>query len=112
MLFLTIWWLGFLLELFVLVRSFRIGTYKIYSFFYAYIATVFLTETVLYFIYTTHPSAYGKWFWRAEIPTLILGCGIILEIFKHVLSPYPGAERFSRIGGLVVFAAVFSFALI
>ena len=110
MIYQIIWWIGTALEIAVLSRSLRQKTFRIYSFFYSYIAIVFLTELGRYVAHMMYPAEYSKWFWRAEIPTLILGCGIVLEIFRHVLAPYPGAEKFARRGGLFIFAAIFCFA--
>jgi len=42
---------------------------------------------------------------------LLLGCGILLEMFKHVLSPFPGAERFARNLLLLVFALISGLAI-
>jgi hypothetical protein len=42
----------------------------------------------------------------------MIGCGLMLEIFKHVLAPYPGAERFAMAVALVTFGAIFCFALL
>jgi hypothetical protein len=42
----------------------------------------------------------------------MIGCGIVLEIFRHVLRPYPGAEKFATAVGLVTFSAIFAFAFL
>ena len=109
---LTIWWCGILLESLVLFRGFRAKTLTKYPFFYAYVASLLLADTSLYFVFVLSPASYEKWNWATGFLNLVLGCGILLEIFKHVLSPYAGAERFARIAGSVIFGAVFCFAVL
>jgi hypothetical protein len=111
MLSLIIWWAGFLFEFLILLRASQRKILHVYPFFYSYIAGVLVSVATLYLVYFLIPASYGKWYWAMEIPTLLLGCGIILEVLKHVLSPYPGAERFARIGGLIVFASIFAIAI-
>lgn len=111
MLELTIWWVAMFLESLLLFRGFRGRLITKYPFFYAYIASVLFSDAVLYFIYTTNGASYAKWKWGLTFVDLIFGYGIILEIFKHVLSAYPGAERFARVTGLAIFGAIFSFVL-
>lgn len=109
---LIIWWAGIALESLVILRAIR-GRHLIkYPFFYTYVASVLFWDVLLYVIYVTAPSLYPGWSRNSELLNIILGYGIILEIFKHVLSPYPGAERFSRIAGLIVIAVVFCIAII
>jgi len=108
---LIIWWSGILLESLVLYRGFRAKILSKYQFFYVYIASLLLADSSLYFIYTLNRASYEKWNWAAGFLNLVLGCGILLEIFKHVLAPYAGAERFARIAGLAAFGAIFCFAI-
>jgi hypothetical protein len=112
MMTLIIWWGGILLEFLVLFRGFRAKIVSKYAFFYVYIASLLLADTSLYFVYVMSRSSYEKWNWATGFLNLVLGCGILLEIFKHVLSPYAGAERFARIAGLAAFAAIFCFAIL
>src|SRR5277367_3331442 len=109
---LIIWWGGILLEFIVLYRGFRAKIVSKYLFFYAYIASLLLADTSLYFIYSMNRTSYEKWNWATGFLNLVLGCGILLEIFKHVLAPYAGAERFARITGMATFGAIFCFALL
>ena len=106
---LVIWWSAILLESLILVRGFQQKALSKYPFFYLYIASLLFSDGPLYFVFFSHPQAYPKWNWNAGFINIILGCGILLEIFKHVLSPYPGAERFARISTIVIFVVIFSF---
>lgn len=109
---LAIWWLGILVESVVLLRGIRNRNIAKYPFFYVYIASVCASDLLLYFIYTFDRASYQNWTRGTEVLNLVLGCGIVLEIFRHVLAPYPGAERSARIVGLIVLALIFCFAAI
>lgn len=104
--------LGILLELLLLLRGWRRGLLRHYPYFYTYIAVSFSGALVGYFVLLTHPSAYSAIFWPLEFLTLFVGCGIVLEIFRHVLAPYPGAEKFAQAICVVTFIAIFLFGLL
>jgi hypothetical protein len=69
-------------------------------------------SAILMTILLRAPALYQKWYWPLQLATLVTGYGILLEILNHVLAPYPGAERFARISGLVAFGAILCFAMI
>lgn len=109
MLTLTIWRIAILLESVILFRGYRAKLLSKYPFFYAYIASVLTSDSIFYFVYMESRSAYTKWYWISWLVVMIVGYGIILEIFKHVLSAYPGAERFARVVGIGTFVVIFGF---
>jgi len=109
MLTLIIWWIAILLESVILFRGFRGKLLSKYPFFYAYVASVLMADVGFYFVYMMSRAAYDRWNLAATILNLIFGYGIILEIFRNVLSPYPGAERFARITWISAFVAIFCF---
>lgn len=102
-----IWFTGIVLEFVLLVRSFQTRLIGKYPFFYIYSSAVLLMAILLLF-----PDLYRRWYWGTQFFTLILGYGILLEILNHALSPYPGAERFARMTGLVAFGVILSFVFI
>jgi hypothetical protein len=112
MLTLLIWWVGVFFEALVLYRGLRGRTLAKYPFFYLYIASLFVSDAALYFLYLFSPGSYPRWNWNAGLLNILLGCGILLETFRHVLLPYPGAEKFARRAGLAVFAFIFSFVTV
>ncbi|MBZ5695056.1 MAG: hypothetical protein LAN36_06825 [Acidobacteriia bacterium] len=112
MLTLAIWWACILVEALVVFRAFPGNLLRKYPFFYTYAASVLVCDVLLYSAYTLSPARYPAWVWGTEFLNILLGCGIILEIFKHVLSSYAGAERFARITGVAVFAAIFCFGVL
>ena len=107
-----IWWAGILLTCSILVRGVSAKLLARYPFFYAYNLSVLVAWVPPLFLYVANSTAYNTWYWIAQLLTLIVGYGILLEIFKHVLSPYPGAEKLARLAGIVVFGAIFCFALV
>jgi hypothetical protein len=111
----TILWATILLECAILFRGFRGRVLSKYLLFYIYIFCVLGASVPGYFLYSLYASdspLYRDWYWGAQLTTLVVAYGILLEIFKHVLSPYPGAERFARVVGLFVLGVIFCFALV
>ena len=108
-----IWWAAIALEALLVVRSVQAALLKRYPFFFAYVISVLLCDSLLYWIYKCKPEEqYLSWARNTEVLNLVLGYGIVLEIFRHVLSQYPGAERFARLAGVSVFTIIVSVALI
>jgi len=103
----TIWCAGIVLEAALLLRSFAGRLFSRYPFFYVYIASVLVTTLVL-----LSPVLYDKFYWAMQFATLIIGYGILLELLRHALAPYPGAEKFAMVSGVVAFAAILCFSLI
>ncbi len=106
----AIWGIGIIFQLLILIRSFRATVLAKYAFFYAYVFSTLVGAILGYILWMVSPTSYGKSYWTLQFITLLVGCGIILEIFKHVLAPYPGAERFATAVGLLTFGLVFCFA--
>jgi hypothetical protein len=112
MLGLIIWWCGILLEALILFRAFRAKLFSRYPNFYIYVLSLFLSDGLLYVVSVWKPALYAKWVWYPGFLILLLGCGIVLEIFRHALSLYAGVEKFARIGGFAVSGCVFCFAVL
>lgn len=113
---LFIGWGGNALLLLILYRAFRVKILAMYPLFYAYITSSLISSFALSIVYLTNFESYfglyAEWYWPIQFATLILGCGIMLEILRHVLSPYPGAERFAIFSGIVAFGGAFCLALV
>jgi hypothetical protein len=101
-------------ELLVLLRGVRAHLLGTYHFFYTYIASIAVGSVALAVMLAigASPEQYQRWYWPLQLITLVTGYGILLEIFNHVLAPYPGAAKFARFAGVGSFAAIFCFALI
>jgi hypothetical protein len=105
--FLIVPWVGIALEALLLARGYQTKLFKKYPYFYSYNACVFLAA-VLFLV----PEISAKGYWVAQFITLFLGCGIVLEIFRHVLGAYPGAMRLAKGVASVVFALTTGVALL
>ena len=107
-----IWRAGILLEAIVLYRGFRSRLFSKYPLFYLYIASVLLADSSLYVVRLMNPSVYPKWNVAMALLSLMLGYGIVLEIFRHVLTPYPGVEKLATFGGLIIAGIIVTFSTI
>jgi hypothetical protein len=97
-----------LLILWRAVRNSALGTY---SYFYAYIAST-LTSLIMPVVYLVDRPSYNLWYWPIQFVTLVFGCGVVVEIFRHVLAPYPGAEKFAKAAAFAAFGALFFIAIV
>jgi hypothetical protein len=107
-----IWLLGLLSEVALLSRAILQRIWPRYPFFYAYIAASLVGTTGVSMVSFLTPNSYARWYWIVQFVTLLLGCGIVLEVFNRVLAPYFGAARFARVVILTGFAVIFCFAII
>lgn len=108
---LAIFLVGISFDALILWRGFRAKLLSKYPFFYIFVASVFFSDLPLYLIYTMAPASYRTWYWALEFPKMFLECGIILDVFRHALSGYPGARKFAQLVGLSVFGAISFFLL-
>jgi hypothetical protein len=112
MLSLLVWSLGLLLELAILIRAVAKRTLTKFPYFHVYIFCVFCVSAGLGLPYSVSPEFYYKWYWPTEFATLMAGCGVILEILRHALDSYPGAERLARLASLGCFGATFCYVVL
>ena len=96
-----------LIEVVILVRSIRCKTFAKYSIFYTYLLTVWVTSLYLLIAYTATRSLYALFYWRLQFVTLALGCGVIVEISRHVFARHVSLDRFARWVAIVTFGAIF-----
>lgn len=108
---LLIWWVAIALETVLLGRALYSRLVGKYPFFFLYLSSVVICDISLFCVSKLEPSAYPALSRQTEVLNIVLGYGILLEIFTHVLARYPGAERFARVAGLVVFVLVLCLAL-
>lgn len=106
-----IWWCGIVFEVVIVFRGLRASLIARYPFFYAYAGSILALWVPLYFAYLHHLVSYPTWYWWAQLITLITGYGVLLEIFRHVLSPWPGAERVASIVWAGAFVMILCVAL-
>jgi hypothetical protein len=98
---------GLLLRSLIFLRGYQSRMLRTYAWFYSYMLSVLAADATLYFVWLAHPNDYLRTYWLVQFATLAFGSGVILEIFRHVLAAYPGAERFARAVCLITFAIIF-----
>jgi hypothetical protein len=103
---------GILLEFVIVLRGLQTRIVGRYIYFYSYAASVLIGTLLTVAVRVVHPSIFPACYWSAQFVTLLFGYGILLEIIQHVLSPYPGAERFARLAGVGLLAGILCFALV
>lgn len=103
---------GVVVELLLLLRGMQTKLVKRYYFFYTYALSVMIGSVAIVAAILTSSNLYHSWYWPLQLATLVTGYGILLEILNQVLAPYPGAEKFARISGVIAFGAIFCFAVI
>jgi hypothetical protein len=98
-----VWLTGLLLEAAILVRSIQCKSFGRYSLFYTYIASVFAGDSVFYFWRWLNVRFY----WQLEFLTMVLGCGVIVEISRHVFAQHTSLDRFARRIAVTAFGTIF-----
>ena len=93
----------------ILCRSLVTKMTSKYPLFYTYLAVVLAVDIARYIVITSQPSSWTVFYWSTQFISVLVGYGVILEILKQSLDPYPGAERVGRYLVLGIFAAVFAF---
>ena len=106
-----IWLMAVTLEVVILVRGFFVGTVRHYPYFYSYIGYVLVQDIFRMSIYIGYPHLYPPVYWSTQFLGLILGCGLLWEIYRLALAPFPGAQRVARYVFGVIALALFVKAL-
>src|SRR5258708_21542659 len=86
----VLWILGPILESLIVVRAVRGNFLKEYKLFYFYIIWVFLRDLSLFAVYHTWPTAYAYDYWYSQFFSVLVGCGVVWEIYRVALATYPG----------------------
>lgn len=110
MLSLLIWWCGIALEAAILYRGLQAKLVRRYPNFYLYALSLFLSDGLLYLVYVLRPSKYVAWVWYPGFVVLFLGCGIVVDTFRHVFFRYAGAEKVARAASILIMGAAVCFA--
>lgn len=102
----VIWWAGICLEVILLARGIFGRLLGRYPVFYAYISFVCSQSVVRYSIYHLKPQFYASVYWITQWLGILIGCGVVFEIYRVGLRAYPGAARMARnVLGLVFILA-------
>ena len=93
---LVIWCSGIALEFLLLVRGLQGKLFGRYPVFYAYVFFVWMQSLLRFSIYHTRPQLYVPVYWITEYSGVLIGCGVVFEIFRVGLAAYPGTARMAR----------------
>jgi hypothetical protein len=108
----VIWWAAICLEAVLLFRGLRQRLLLKYPVFYLYIAFVLLEDLLRFYIYRWHPAIYPQTYWITEFFGLVIGSGVVFEIYRSGLSAYPGTARMARNLLFLVFTLAFAKVLV
>src|SRR5258708_9494304 len=103
----TIWWSGIGLETLLLVRGLQSKLLVRYPAFYAYILFVWVQSLLRISIYHSQPEIYSPVYWITEGLGVLIGCGVVFEVYRVGLAAYPGTARMAR--NLLAFLFVMAF---
>ncbi len=106
----SLWWFGIALEVLLLVRALRTKLRLCYPIFYLYILFV-LTQSLARLAVHRWDTLYSYVYWGTEFIGVVIGCGIVYEIYRLGLASFPGTARMARILLTILFAVAFAKAL-
>jgi hypothetical protein len=92
----AIWWSSIALETLLLIRGFQGKLAFRYPVFYSYVAFVLFEDFSSFVIYRWNPRVYSYSYWATEFLGVVIGCGVVFEIYRMGLLRYPGTARMAR----------------
>ena len=92
----VLWIVTISLEALLLARSIRTKLFTKFPVFYSYVLFVLLQSTLRFAIYHWYPARYRNLYWTTEFIGVVVGCGLLFEIYKRGLAPFPGTARLAR----------------
>jgi hypothetical protein len=103
----VIWLIAIVLEGVPLVRAAEAKFIRDYKLFYSYLGFVLLRDLWLLAVYFLWPKFYTYAYWCSEPVGVLVGCGLVWEVYKVALARYPGTARMARnvLAFLFIFAS-------
>jgi hypothetical protein len=92
----SIWSVSIALEVFLLARGLQQKLIRKFPVFYGYIVYVLIQEFVSLGIHYRYPRVYRYTYWLTEFVDVLIGCGVVFEIYRIGLAAYPGTARMAR----------------
>lgn len=80
----------------ILARSLKEQMFGRYPVFYSYLAYVLAQSVIRFSAYAVRPSLYADIYWYTEFLGILVGCGVIWEIYSQALATYAGVVRVAR----------------
>jgi hypothetical protein len=103
----VIWISGITLELLILSRCVKTGSFRVYPFFFAYLACVFAGDVALIPLSRVLPKRlYADCYWAKEFLCVIAGYAVVMEIIERAFAHYEGPKRLGRNAALIIFTAI------
>jgi hypothetical protein len=104
----VLWWTSMAMETLLVGRGLAIGLSRRFPIFYGYLFFVLGQEILSFFIYRWNPHVYIYFYWSTEFLAVVIGCAVVLEIYRIALASFPGTARMAR----ALLAGVFFLALL
>ncbi len=96
-------WGGVTIEILLLVRGQQTRLVSRYPAFYFYMFFVLSQSFLRLYVYHWKFPLYRYTYWCTEFVGILVGCGVVFEIFRVSLRAYPGASRMARNSLLLLF---------
>ena len=96
-----IFWIGIVLMGLIIGRAIRGKLLLKYPLFYLYLSYVFIQSVICFAVFYWSKSNYARVYWTTESVAVILGCGVIWEIYTQTLALYAGAAKLAKAALLV-----------
>src|SRR5271157_441449 len=106
-----IWWGGIASMILLLVRGRQARLLSRYPVFYFYILFVLSQSCLRLYVYHWKYSLYRYIYWSTEFVGILVGCGVVFEIFRVGLRAYPGASSIARNSLLLLFVVALVIAI-
>jgi hypothetical protein len=107
----ALWFATMSFEILLLGRGCYTRLIARFPLFYAYVLFVLLQSLARFSVYHWLPQRYMECYWYSEFIGVIVGCGVLFEIYRKGLAPYPGTARVARNVLALVFVAAAGKAL-
>jgi hypothetical protein len=103
----AVWLSGVVLELLILARCAKTGSFRVYPFFCVYLGCVFAGDVALPYLYRAVSSnAYRMCYWAKEFVCVIAGYAVVMEIIERAFDGYEGPKKLGRNAALAIFTAI------
>lgn len=91
-----LFWIGIVLMGLIIGRAIRGKLLLKYPLFYFYLSYVFMQSVICFTVFYYSKSNYTGVYWTTETLAVILGCGVIWEIYTQTLTPYAGVANLAK----------------
>ena len=95
-----------------LLRGFRAAILDKYPLFYIQAAFVLFSFTLLYFYDRRQPALYARAYWPLQFLTMLVACGMILEILRQGLFPLERSRQCTTVIRGALFLAIACFVIV